>query len=205
MLGLSQILNSQEKFYKKGLFKSPFFLFNDFMKNELRKWAKEKRKVLDVENLSSLIKENLFSSHIYKNAKNIMCYHSFGTEVSTLSYFDDKSKNWFLPKCVENNLLCCPNDGSYEENCYGILEPTSMPVDISKLDLVIIPALVADKNGYRIGYGKGYYDRFLKELPKNVIKVVLVFDDLFIDDVHPDFYDEKCDYIVTEKNMLKIG
>ena len=205
MLGLSQTLNSQEKFHKKGLFKSPFFLFNDFMKKELRKWAKEKRATLDVESLSSLIKQNLFSSPIYQNAKNIMCYSSFGTEVSTLDYFHDKSKNWFLPKCVDNELLCCPSNSSYEKNCYGILEPTSASVDVSCLDLIIIPALSADKNGYRIGYGKGYYDRLLKKLPKDVIKVVLVFNDLFVDDVHPDFYDEKCDYIITEKNMLKIG
>ena len=175
------------------------------MKKELRKWAKEKRATLDVEILSSLIKNNIFSSQIYQNAKNIMCYYSFGTEVSTLNYFEDKTKNWFLPRCVDNELLCCPNNGSFDENCYNIPEPVSDPVDVSCLDLIIIPALAADKNGYIIGYGKGYYDRFLKKLPQNVIKVVLVFDDLFLDDVYPDFYDEKCDYIVTEKNMLKIG
>ena len=63
------------------------------MKKELRKWAKEKRATLDVDNLSFLIKEKLFSSQIYKNAKNIMCYYSFNTEVNTLDYFVDKAKN----------------------------------------------------------------------------------------------------------------
>ncbi len=175
------------------------------MKKELRKWAKEKRATLDVENLSSLIRERLFSSQIYKNAQNILSYYSFGSEVCTLNYFQDKSKNWFLPKIEGDELLICPYCDDFSINKFNILEPTSLPISYEGIDMVIIPALAADKNGYRIGYGKGYYDRLLKKLPKTVVKVVLVYKDLFLDDVHPDSYDEKCDYIVTEKNMLKIG
>ena len=175
------------------------------MKKELRKWAKEKRSTLCVDVVSSEIKTKLFSSEVYKNAKNIMCYYSFGSEVSTLEYFSDNSKNWYLPKISDNDLLVCPYCSDFVENKYKINEPNSKPVDETVIDMVIIPALVADKNGYRIGYGKGYYDRFLKKLSECVCKVVLVYSELLINDVHPDAFDEKCDYIVTEKNMLKIG
>ena len=61
------------------------------MKKELRKWAKEKRSTLCVEELSSQIKNQLVSSQVYQNAENIMCYYSVGTEVSTVSYFQDKT------------------------------------------------------------------------------------------------------------------
>ena len=175
------------------------------MKKELRKWAKEKRLTLCVDVVSAEIKNKLFSSGIYKNAKNIMCYYSIGSEVNTLEYFNDKSKNWYFPKIQNDDLLVCPYCSEFIENKYKIKEPNSNPVEESVIDMVIIPALAADKNGYRIGYGKGYYDRFLKKLPKSVCKVVLVYSELLVDDVHPDDFDEKCDYILTEKNMLKIG
>lgn len=175
------------------------------MKKNLRKWAKEKRATLDVENLSNIIKEKLFSSGLYKNAKNILCYYSFGTEVCTLSYFDDKDKNWFLPKIDGSELLVCPYCSTFQKNQYKIDEPILEPVDASTIDMVIIPALAADKNGYRIGYGKGYYDRFISKLPKSVVKVVLLFSELLLEDVYPEVFDEKCDYIITDKNMLKIG
>lgn len=175
------------------------------MKKELRKCAKEKRATLDIDNLSSLIKEKLFSSQIYKNAKNIMCYYSFGSEVSTLEYFNDNSKNWYLPKIIDNDLLVCPYCSDFVENKYKICEPNSNPVNETVIDMVIIPALAVDKNGYRIGYGKGYYDRFIKKLHNNVCKVVLIPSELLIDNIYPDSFDEKCDYIITEKNMLKIG
>lgn len=173
------------------------------MKKELRKWAKEKRATLCVDELSSQIKKHLFSSDIYKNAKNIMCYYSFGSEVSTLTYFEDEAKNWFLPKCYNDELLCCPMNEAFQLNSYGIPEPSSIPIDPSIIDLVIIPALCVDKNGYRIGYGKGYYDRFLKANNKP-IKVVISYDELLLDNVFPDEFDEKVDYVVTEKGMFKI-
>ena len=121
------------------------------MKIQLRKWAKEKRATLDVASLSSQIKQNLFSSQIYKNAKNIMCYYSFGSEISTLEYFNDSSKNWYLPKINDNDLLVCPYCSNFVENQYKINEPDSKPVNENVIDMIIIPALAVDKNGYRIG------------------------------------------------------
>ena len=69
------------------------------------------------------------------------------------------------------------------ENCYKIPESMSEPVSPENLDLIIIPALCVDKNGYRIGYGKGYYDKFLKD-NSTALRAVLVYNDLFVDDVH---------------------
>lgn len=203
MLGLSQILNSLEKCLKKGLSKSPFFLFNKLMKKELRKWAKEKRLTLSVEDCSSQIKNYLFSSEIYKNAKNIMCYYSVGSEVSTVSYFQDESKNWFMPKVQGEEMFVCSYVLPLIDNCYKIPESMSEPVSPKNLDLIIIPALCVDKNGYRIGYGKGYYDKFLKGNSR-AVRVVVSFDELLVDNVFPDEFDEKVDYVITEKGIYKI-
>ena len=177
------------------------------MKNDLRKLAKEKRCNLNIEQISSKVKNILFSCSEYKNAKNILCYYSFGNEICTVDYFNDKSKNWYLPKIEGDNLLVCKYEpDNLKKNQYGILEPINEPIkNLSILDLIIIPALCADKKGYRLGYGKGFYDRFLKKLNSAPVKIVLTCEDLLFDDVCPESFDEKCDIIVTDKEKYKVN
>mgnify|MGYP005776240847 CR=1 FL=1 len=176
------------------------------MKNKLRQYAKELRNTLSIQDLSVKIKNNLFSMPEFKSSKNILAYYSMGSEVCTYDYFDDYSKNWFLPKIDGENLLVCPYNGcKLSQNRYKILEPENQNIsDESIIDMVIIPAVCADKNGYRLGYGKGYYDRFIKRLTHKPLKVILVYSKLFFDNVYPDSFDEKCDFIVTDKEIYKV-
>lgn len=176
------------------------------MKQSLRKIAKEKRNTLDCSTLSKKVLRNLCSCDFYKNAQNIMCYYSIGNEVSTLELFSNKTKKWYLPRVDDENLLVCPYDkDKLVEGKYKIIEPATMPVsDSKKLDLVIIPAVCADKKGYRLGYGKGYYDRFLKKLPKSCLRVILTYSELLFDDVFHDSFDEKSDYVITDNFVYKI-
>lgn len=176
------------------------------MKQELRKTAKEKRKNLFCHRINSLVQQNLYKSRAYKQAKNIMCYFSAGSEISTVDYFNDTSKNWFLPKIEGENLIVCPYDkNNLFLNKYNIQEPNSRPIeDLSILDLIIIPAVCADKNGFRIGYGKGYYDRFLKKLQSSCFRIILTYEELLYDNVFPEQFDEKADMIITQKGIYKI-
>ena len=176
------------------------------MKQELRKIAKEKRNNIYCDVLNIRVIEKLCLSQIYKNAKNIMTYYSIGSEVSTVKLLNDATKNWYLPRIDGDNLLICPySKNKFFENKYKILEPTTNPIDdLSIIDMVIIPAICADKNGYRIGYGKGYYDRFLKKLSPSCTKVILTFYVLFYDSVFPDTFDVCADYVVTDISMYKI-
>ena len=176
------------------------------MKKELRKRAKEIRKTLDIKALSLEIKEKVFSLPEFQKAKNVCCYYSFSDEVITTDYFEDKSKNWFVPKVEGDNLLICPFDkNNLVENKYGILEPSTEPINnLSILDLIIIPALCVDKNGYRIGYGKGYYDRFLSQLKHNPVKLCLVFADLIVENSYPNKFDIKNNIITCNKSIFRI-
>ena len=98
----------------------------------------------------------------------------------------------------------CPCDDLCRGS-FGILEPQTKPItDYSFIDMVIIPACAADKNGYRLGYGKGYYDRFLPLLPITCKKVILIFSDLLYETVYPENYDVKADMIVTENIIYKL-
>lgn len=175
-------------------------------KKEIRIFAKNIRETLDYEKLSSLIQNNLFSLVQWKKAKNIFCYYSVKKEIITNNLFSIKEKNWFLPRIEDKNLLACPIDEK-ELICnkYGIPEPNTHNIDTKELDLIIIPALAADKKGYRIGYGGGYYDRFISSLKHNPIKIVLAYSNLIFDTTYPDEFDQKCDIIVTDKEIYKIN
>ena len=176
------------------------------MKNQLRQKAKDIRKKLDSELLSKKVIKNLTCLDTYKNAKNILCYHSIGSEVHTHVLFCDKSKNWFLPRINGDILDVCEfSEELVCKNNFKVLEPeTNVLNDLSIIDLIIIPCVCADKNGYRLGYGKGYYDRLLTTFKMDVKKVILTYSDLFFDTVYPDDFDEKADIVITDEKVYII-
>ena len=176
------------------------------MKNELRKIALQKRKELDVLKLSEKVMNNLFSLVEYKNAQNILCYFPLKYEIQTHRCLNDDSKNWYLPRVNGDDLeVCMYEPTEISKGNFNIQEPTNDKIlNLDFLDMVIIPCVSADKNGYRIGYGKGYYDRFLPTLPNSCKKVILVYSSLLLDSVYPDEFDYKADFVVTDKEIFRI-
>ena len=87
----------------------------------------------------------------------------------------------------------------------GIMEPDPLlckPLDPSLIDLIIVPGVAFDSMGGRIGYGKGYYDRFLPQLRADVPKLGLAYDFQVLPRVPQDEFDIRMDAIVTEKGIL---
>ena len=168
-------------------------------KQTLRKWAKETRKELDMVALSSVLAEKLIQTEVYKNAKNIMLFYPLEDEVNLLSLLSDTSKRFYLPRVNGQILECCEYKNGDElcESCFHTLEPTCKPCEVSEVDLIIVPALACDKNKYRLGYGKGYYDRFLSTISR-VKKIVCISSKLVVDTVYPEKHDIKADLIITE-------
>jgi 5-formyltetrahydrofolate cyclo-ligase len=94
-----------------------------------------------------------------------------------------------------------------ELNQWGILEPnpqSAIRYPLSEIDLVIVPLLGFDKQGNRVGYGKGFYDRFLARCRSNVIKVGVSFFDPIdgISDITP--LDIRLDYCITPTRVWKM-
>ena len=176
------------------------------MKNQLRQKAKLIRKQLDVKILSKQVINHLLNSDVYKNSKNILCYHSIGSEVCTHELFNDKTKNWYLPRINGDVLdVCTYSDELVCKNNFKVLEPETETInDLSFIDLIIIPCVCADKNGYRLGYGKGYYDKLLSLFGKTTKKVILTYSDLFFESVFPEEFDEKANIVITDKNVFII-
>jgi 5-formyltetrahydrofolate cyclo-ligase len=91
----------------------------------------------------------------------------------------------------------------FELNEYGIAEPVGgVKLDPKDIDVMFVPLIAFDNNGYRVGYGKGYYDKFIKLCSPDLIKIGFsFFDPIIIDDLNT--FDEKLDYCVTPHQIYK--
>lgn len=165
-------------------------------KTDFRTIAKNIRKNLDIELKSALLVEKLRGNPLYKNSKNVMIYYPFGQEINLLPLLAD-NKNFYLPRVNGDNLEVCPYKAGEElqKSTFKIYEPVCDAVSAEVLDLVIVPALMADKNGYRLGYGGGFYDRFLSCNP-DVKTLLPIAKELIVDDLPHDYYDVKIDCII---------
>lgn len=207
MLGLSLISNKilTNKKMERLFVKPLFLLLNIFMysKYEQRIIQKEKRKSLNMEKQSKEIINNLFTLQEFHQAKNIFTYIALKNEVSTDSILELIDKNIFVPKIHGQEIIMTKYTPlSLIKNKYGILEPEKItPTIPGEKDIIIIPALAVDKSFTRLGYGGGYYDRYLRD--KKGIKIVLIPECLFLAELPADEFDVCCDIVITEKKIIR--
>ncbi len=156
-------------------------------KAELRKIYKQKRQDLCLVDIQKM-QENIYNQIYDLDISNINTIHIFLTlkkfkEIDTnpiIDYFRKNNKKIVVSKSnFSSNTLShfyLEKDSTIELNKYGIPEPkNSEQVSEKKLDLVFVPLLISDEQNYRIGYGKGFYDRFLANCRKDVLKIGLNF------------------------------
>lgn len=170
-------------------------------KNDLRKHAKKIRMSLDIKTISEKIIENILGLDIYKKAQHVMIFYPIGHEIDLRALLSDKTKTFYLPKVDGENLLVCPykTDDELKISSFKTEEPTSKPIDdTSILDVIFIPALMVDKNLNRLGYGGGFYDRFLSIQSKKTIKIVAIPSALIVEQIPSDDFDEKIDIQICE-------
>lgn len=95
-----------------------------------------------------------------------------------------------------------PGEEGLRLNRWGIAEPADHhAVPLEQLDVVVVPAFGADRDGYRIGHGYGYYDEFLAEI--SVPTVALVYSECLVDHVPTEDHDRRVDIIVTERTVVR--
>lgn len=163
--------------------------------------------------LNKKILNNFMSSKLFIESTNIMCFVSFGSEVDTHSIIQnslENSKKIFVPYIEEGKKeMKISQIESFDDlvpGRFNILEPKADKIrEASKddLDLIIVPGLVFDKKGYRIGYGGGYYDKFMASMKKNTKKLGISFNFQLINDKLPkDEFDIPVNYILTEKGII---
>ncbi|PWG06801.1 5-formyltetrahydrofolate cyclo-ligase [Polaribacter aquimarinus] len=156
-------------------------------KLELRNIYKQKRNELtfdEIQNLQESIYQQIYDLEI-SQVENI---HLFLTlkkfkEIDTqpiIDYFREQNKQIVVSKSnfSQNTLshFILEEDTEIKTNTYGIPEPkNAVPISEKELDLVFVPLLISDKNNYRVGYGKGFYDRFLSNCREDCKKIGVNF------------------------------
>lgn len=166
-------------------------------KAELRLKAKNIRKNLNISQISKTAVSLIRKDSLYKNSQNIMIYYPTKFEVDLRNLLID-NKKFYLPRVNGKNLEVC----LYHTNCrlakssFNIMEPTGKAETPEILDMVIVPALMADFHKYRLGYGGGYYDRFLKKYAKNFKTITAIPKELLINSLPIDNFDQKIDEVI---------
>lgn len=163
-------------------------------KSELRIIAKDIRKTLPLENLSKKAVEKIRMCNLYCEAQNVMIYYPTLHEINLLELLKD-NKNFYLPRVNGVYLDICPykTGDTLKKSNFGIYEPTNESVECNILDLVIVPALMADSQDYRLGYGGGYYDRFLCNSFKTI---VVIPKELYVEKLPTEQHDKKTDKVI---------
>lgn len=183
---------------------------NQEQKSILRKEILHKRNSMnlaEVSDKSKLIQENLIRDPEFIRAKSIGLYLPIGSEVETsciITQVLNLGMILLLPRIVDHDLRYHIVDQKdfdkdmFDTNKFGIKEPKLQNSSVDFIDILIIPGIVFDNYGYRIGYGYGYYDRYISN--KKFSKCIgLAFDFQFIKSHIPVFsYDQKIDLLITE-------
>lgn len=142
----------------------------------------------------------------FQKAQTVMAYMAFGNEVSLLPLIHQScDKRWVIPRTIakpEPRLILHRYDpGRLVRHRFGMLEPdASLPeVEPGALDMVLAPGLAFDRRGYRLGFGGGFYDRFLPHVA--ALKIGVVFTALIVEHVPDDRFDQRMDYLASEPGV----
>ena len=172
-------------------------------KKEIRKEMLQRRSTIEKrEEKNFKILKNLTDCDFFKKADRVMVYISYRGEVDTMALIEDalrQGKKLCAPVCVDKENMIARKFSSIDElvcGAYGIPEPKGE--EVNDIDLVIVPGVAFSEEGFRVGYGAGYYDRFLKNT--NAVTCGLFFEEQRCDFL-PDSYDKKLDYIITEEKI----
>jgi len=184
-------------------------------KKALRKAMMERRKNIPQEERkekSNRIKERLFSLELFKKANFIFTFISTEEEVDTHEIIKESinmGKRIGVPITLSKEKRMMVSEiqdfaSELEIGYYNILTPKKeyiREVDPEEIDMVLVPGLIFREDGYRIGYGGGYYDRFLGGID-SVIKIGLCYEMQLSEDIPIDTYDIPVNYIITEERLI---
>ncbi len=175
------------------------------VKDELRYKLKIKRKYfcgVQREYADYAAMENFMAA--YGGFESFFIYNSFSTEASTkliIEKLKESGKRVYLPKVVGENIVPVALSDKLTVGAFGIPEPLGQPYS-GDIDVTVAPLLAVNGKGYRIGYGKGFYDRYFKNA--KTLKVGLGYG-FQLEEFECDEWDEPLDEYVCERGIYRFG
>lgn len=181
-------------------------------KKNAREFVTEKKNKLSKEEItlySKMIADRLVTSDYWNNAEVIYTYMSYNQEVITFGLIEAaiaSGKTIAIPKVYNKSSMEFCTIKSFEEIDSGycnIPEPTTDNVSNEHGALMIMPGLAFDRTKNRVGYGGGFYDKYLSDnLDKNFVKVALCFDFQLFDELYVEDHDHLVDVIITPSEII---
>ncbi|QGG49088.1 5-formyltetrahydrofolate cyclo-ligase [Heliorestis convoluta] len=184
-------------------------------KAKLRAQILHQRKQMSLEEQeekSKKITEIIVQSRLFYDAKVIMAYASFRQEVDTRELIDvtlQQGKRMVMPLCHPSEKAILPCEIKSQDDLvagtWGILEPRKESLSLvapTEIDLIFVPALAFDRQGHRLGYGAGYYDRFFTQIHDKTIKIGLAYQIQIVHKLLSEPHDIPVNHIVTEKGWI---
>ena len=168
-------------------------------KDMLRKKMLDKRLQLSTKSLGKigqLAVESICNHSFYQQATHIGIYHPIKNEMNILNIAKDSNKTFYLPKVYGSKMHYLLYENALKLSDLGIYEPTSEHVYDHQLELIIVPALAVDHQHHRIGYGKGFFDRFIDAFP-HVKTLGLVMSFQVVDEISHTIHDKKLHDIIV--------
>jgi len=143
-----------------------------------------------------------------QRARTVMAYAAIKQEADINEYWLsllNENKTVVLPRVKGKDMEAVRFDG-WERTIpgpFGIREPEGEPFPPKLIEAVLVPGVVFDRRGYRLGYGKGYYDRFLSALPPDTFFCGIAFELQLVDEVYPTERDVRMHALVTESRIIR--
>lgn len=182
-------------------------------KKELRRYIREQKRHFTSQQLGEMslsIMSSVLTHPRVQEEDTILMYHSLPDEVDTHSALDKllaMGKKVLLPKVISDTEMTIHEYTGKESlqpsEPYGILEPTTPELSIINCQLsivVVVPGMAFDRQGHRLGRGKGYYDRFLSRIP-NIYKIGVCFPFQMLESIPSESTDVVMDEVITSLNL----
>ena len=191
-------------------------IFDD--KKALRRRILNERKninIVEKEEMDNKILGKLYDSEYYRKSKKIFIYISYDSEINTKGIINkalEDNKKIYVPRTeFKTRIMDAVEIRSLDnlvESEYGILEPSinEPHIDPNELDLIIVPGVGFDRQGGRIGYGAGFYDRYFNKISEDniegIIKLALAYEFQTLEKVPMNEQDMPVDCIITENEVI---
>lgn len=180
------------------------------LKRVLRREARARRDGMspgERERMSEEVAANVLALPAVADATTVMAFSSFGSEVDTgpiIERLERDGQRVVLPRVEGRDIVAVAyrSGDRVRPTSFGAMEPAgAKKLAPEEIDVVIVPGLAFDRSGHRVGYGRGFYDRFLSTLRPDALTVGICFSAQLVDEVPHGRSDRPVDVVMTEHGL----